>query len=242
MRIKAFILVFVFALTSCSNNSISIPVLKFDGLRGNVSMIRESKFDAVEKFGEVVPDDLNEVIIYEYDNDGNPIKYGVYDDEGDYIFKLEQKYENGLLVSQTSSQKYGNKTVHNVVAERKKNYIKWLNNEGREDESSSELFYNGLSYKAVDKDGNTLTEVKCDKRGRLIEQKSYSDGQIIYRILRDYDKDGNLTASKEYYSPNEPTIMKYTYPEFDKKGNWVTQYTWKDGEVVGITKRDISYR
>lgn len=103
-------------------------------------MTKESKFDAVEKFGEIVPDDLNEVVIYEYDNDGNPVKYGVYDEDGDYIFKLEQKYDNGLLVSQTSFQKYGNKTAHNVVVERKKNYIKWLNNEGREDESSSELF------------------------------------------------------------------------------------------------------
>lgn len=112
------------------------------------------------------------------------------------------------------------------------------------DESSSELFYNGLSYKEVDKEGNIVTEVECDKRRRIIEQKSYSDGQIIYRILRNFDKDGNLiVATTEYQSSEEPTIVtKFTYPEFDKKGNWLTQYAWEDGEVVGITKRDISYK
>lgn len=57
LRIKALILVFVLAITACSNNSISIPTLKFGGLRGNVSMTKESKFDAVEKFGEFFPDD-----------------------------------------------------------------------------------------------------------------------------------------------------------------------------------------
>lgn len=68
--------------------------------------------------------------------------------------------------------------------------------------------------------------------------------QIIYRILRDFDKDGNLTvATTEYQSSEEPTIVtKFTCPEFDKKVNWLTQYAWEDGEVVGITKREISYR
>lgn len=54
-----------------------------------------------------------------------------------------------------------------------KNYIKLLMNEGSVDESSSELFYNGLSYKEVDKEGNIVTEVECDKRGRIIEQTNY---------------------------------------------------------------------
>lgn len=107
---------FVLAITACSNNSISIPTLKFGGLRGNVSMTKESKFDAVEKFGEFFPDDLDEVIIVEYDNDVNQVKYGVNDAEGDYIFKLEQIYDDGLLVSEI--QKYWSKTVRNVVVDR----------------------------------------------------------------------------------------------------------------------------
>lgn len=60
-----------------------------------------------------------------------------------------------------------------LVVERKKNYIKLLMNEGSVDESSSELFYNGLSYKEVDKEGNIVTEVECYKRGRIIEQTNY---------------------------------------------------------------------
>ena len=206
-------------------------------------MTKESKFDATEKFGEIIPDDLNEVIIVEYDKDGNQVKYGVYDEEGNYIYKHEQLYEKDLFVSETFYHKYVNKkTVHRVV-ERKKNYIKLLNNEGEEGESSIERFYNGLSYKEVDKEGNTISEVKCDKNGRLIEQKFYSDGRIIYHILYNFDKDGNLiSSSTDYQLSEEPTTIKYTYPKFDKKGNWVTQYIWKEGEIVGITKRDISYR
>lgn len=240
MRNKALILVPVLALIACSNNSISIPALKYGGLQGNVSKTKESKFDAVEKFGEVVPDDLNEVIIVEYDNDGNQVKYGVYDDEGNYVYKFEEIYENGLLVSETFYRN-GEKTV-NTIVERKKNYIKWFSNSGKEDESSVEILYSGLTYKAVDKDGNTVREVECDKKGRIIEDKMYSNGKIIYRLLLDFDKDGNLITKTEYQSSEEPTIMKYTYPEFDKNGNWVTQYTWEDGEVVEITKREISYR
>lgn len=159
---------FDLAITACSNNSISIPTLKFGGLRGNVSMTKESKFDAVEKFGEFFPDDLDEVIIVEYDNDVNQVKYGVNDAEGDYIFKLEQIYDDGLLVSEI--QKYWSKTVRNVVVDRKKNYIKLLRNEGSEDESSSELFYNGLSYKEVDKEGNIVTEMECDKGDGLLNR------------------------------------------------------------------------
>lgn len=96
-----------------------------------------------------------------------------------------------------------------MVVERKKNYIKLLMNEGSVDESSSELFYNGLSYKEADKEGSIVTDVECDKRGRIIEQKSYSDGQIIYRILSDFDKDVNLiTTTTEYQPPEEPTIYR----------------------------------
>lgn len=241
MKTKALIPIFiVLALTACSNVSTSIPNLKFGGLRGNVSMTKESKFDAVEKFGEFVPDDLNEVIIVEYDNDGNQVKYGVYDDEGDYIYKFEEVYEDGLLVSETFCR-YGEKTVSTVI-ERNKNYIKWLINAGKEDESSEEILFSGLTYKAVDKEGNTIREVECDKDGRIIENKGYSDGRIIYHLLFDFDKDGNLITKTEYLSSEEPVIRKYTYPEFDKKGNWITQYAWEDGEVVEITKRDISYR
>lgn len=244
MKAKALIPIFVvFALTACSSNeSTSIPNLKFDGLRGNVSMTKESTFDAVEKFGEFVPDDLNQVIIVEYDNDGNQIKYGVYDADGDNIYKSESLYDDGLFVSRTSYEGYLKKKTVSRVVERKKNYVKNLTNEGEEDEHYYELFYNGLSRKTVDEEGNITNESKYDKSGRLIEWTSYSDGEINTRILRTYDKAGNLITETQYRLSYETFRAQYTYPEFDKKGNWVTRYTLEDGEVVEITKREISYR
>lgn len=242
MKNKALLPLLLLALTSCGGNGVSIPQLKFGGLNGNVSMTKESKFDVVEKFGEVIPDDLNEVIITEYDKDGNQIKYGLYDEDGDFIIKLEDTYENNLLVSEVTYQKYGNKKINSRVVERKKNYIKWLNNEGMDDEYSVELIYDGLSYKGVDKDGKTTLEVQCDKKGRMIDQKSYSNGEIVFRISREFDKDGNLIKTTQYQANGDPSVETFTYPEFDKKGNWITQYTLEDGEVVGITKREITYR
>lgn len=243
MNTKAILPLFLLVLTACSNNGTSIPQIKFSGMKGNISMIKESCYDATEKFGEIVPDELNGVNIWEFDNDGNQTKFGCYDEDGDYIYKVETTYENGNIVSETSYAKIGNKKTENKVIERKKNYIKWLFDIGTENENSVEHIYDGLYYKGVDKDGKLVEECFFDKKGRLIERKSYSNGELSYRGLMEYDKDNNLTKLTQYYSTGEAsTVTYYTYPEFDKKGNWITLYLFEDGEIQGIFKREITYR
>ena len=42
-------------------------------------------------------------LVYEYDTDGHLIKFSVYDDDGDYIFKLEDIFEKCLIVPSFAS-------------------------------------------------------------------------------------------------------------------------------------------
>jgi len=242
MKSKALLPLLLLALTACDDNGISIPRLEFGGLNGNVSKTKESKYDAVEKFGEIVPDDLEEVTITEYDEDGNQTKYALYDEDGDRIYKIESAYEKNQIVSEVVYLKYENQKIISRVVDRKKNYIKWLSNEGMDDESTLELIFEGLTYKGVNLDGETVFEMQYDKTGRMIDRKSYSKGEVISRTSQEFDKDGNLVKVTEYYSSDTPSVVTFSYPEFDKKDNWITRYTWEDGEVVSVTKREITYR
>ena len=242
MRAKHLFLFLLFAITACNNSGTSVPTLKFSGLRGNISIYKEYQYYAKEKFGEIVSDGLAQVMIREFDKDGRLLKHGVYDEDGDYIIKVEEIYENGLLSSEVLYQSNNKEKMVSRVAERRKDYIKWLVNEGTDDETIAENFYDGLYYKALDNDGIISFEMFFDKAGRAIEQKNYSEGKLVDHYLQEYDNNGDLIKTISHADDDSPSVTTYTYPEYDKKGNWITQYTWEDGEVLFITKREISYR
>ena len=238
MRISFSFIILLFVATACSNNRISTPELKFDGLKGNVSGCKDYSYDAEERFGEIVPGDLDGVVIYEYDNDGHQIKLGIYDDDGEYIFKQEKVFEKALVVSSTTMTRVNDKKTKKTVVERKKNYIKWR----ADDETTMETFYDKNSCLTKDENGDIIEEYVFDNKGRPLEEKAYYKGELSYRRQNEYDKNGLLIRSKTYYSSNNTEVLTYKYPEFDKKGNWIVQYVYEDGEIEYIVKRDIIYR
>lgn len=235
--------ILLFAITACNNNGTSIPQLKFDGMKGNVSMVKESEFGAIEKFGEIAPDYLYLVKIYEYDRNGNQTKIAEYHDDGDWKYKYERTYEDGIVVSSVFylNGSKSKKREDRVIA-REKNHIKYLCDIGTDEEHTEDDFFDGLYVKNVDKDGNLKGEYFYDNKGRLVEHKNYHDRKLNFRLLREFDKDNNVIKESVYYSCGEPDITTYSYPEYDKKGNWTTRYKWNDGEVEYITKREITYR
>ena len=237
MKIRLSFIILLFVATACSNNGTSIPELKFEGLKGNVCGFKEYRYDAVERFGEIVPGYLDGVTIYEFDNDGHLIKLGIYDDDGDCLFKRENIYENGLFVSSIMTNGNDKKT-ENIVVERKKNYIKWRTDY----ECTTETYYDKNSCLTKDENGDIVEESVFDNKGRLIELKKYYDGEIIFRTQREYNKQGLLVKLISYYSSNNSEVLTYKYQEFDKKGNWIVQYVYEDGEIEYIVKRDITYR
>ena len=239
---KRITILFSLLLTACvgSSNFTSIPQLKFDGMKGNISMVKESKYDAKEKFGEIVPSDLDEVTVQEYNKDGRRVSFAVYDEDGKIIFKLEDEYEKGHIVSETTYQSYGDKKTVMKVVERKKNYVKWVE-VGADKELVREQIFDGYTCKQVVA-GETVSIAYFDKKGRFVEEKSYHEGDITFRILQEYDDKNNPIKTTEYRSYGDPVVQTFTYPEFDKKGNWITQFVWEDGEVINVVKREITYR
>lgn len=238
MRIGFSFIILLFVATACSNNRTSIPELKFDGLKGNVSGCKDYRYDAEERFGEIIPGDLDVVFIYEYDNDGHQIKLGIYDDDGDYIFKQEKVFEKALVVSSTTMTRVNDKKKKNTVVERNKNYIKWRADDG----STMETFYDNNSSLTKDENGDIIEESVFDNKGRPLEVKAYYKGELSYRQINEYDKSGLLIRTKTYYSSNNSEVLTYKYPEFDKKGNWIVQYVYENEEIEYIVKRDITYR
>lgn len=236
--------ILLFAITACNNNETSVPQLKFGGMKGNVSMVKESEYDAIEKFGEIVPNVLRFITIYEFDKNGNEINTADYSDDGECLYKKETSYENGQLSSITYYDNFfmQSKITENRVIAREKNHIKWLCGVGTDEEYTIDVFYKGLYSKAQDKDGILAEECFYDKNGNRIEQKLYNiEGELVSRCLCEFDKDNNL-IKRTYYSNEESNVTTHSYPEYDKKGNWITQYTWIDGKVTNVIKREITYR
>lgn len=97
MKKLLFLSVLFYMLTSCNQG---VPSLKFEGLNGKVQSVRESKYEAVEKFGEAIPDELEQVLILDFDKDGHLLKHFLYDDDGELMYGWEQSYD-GDIVTQT---------------------------------------------------------------------------------------------------------------------------------------------
>lgn len=228
-------------LISCCGDGNSVPAIKFGGLNGNVSMTKDSQYEAVEKFGEPVPTNLFSVSITEYDNEGHQVKSCIYDKEGDYVFRTENVFEDGLVVSESQELYFNKGKDIRTVVERKKNYIKWQGHTYDGSESILEYFYKGLHLTI--KDGDVVTvEMDYDKAGHVLEQKNYLDGKVSFRILREFDNNGNMSKMIQYSGNDEPQTTLYQYKDFDKKGNWTSQYIYEDGKLAGIIIREITYR
>ncbi|MBQ4388498.1 MAG: hypothetical protein II824_00805 [Bacteroidales bacterium] len=242
MRHRVLSLLFLLVLSACAGNMVSAPELKYGGLNGDVSMTKETCYRAVEKFGEPVPTDLSEVIITEFDVDGHQIKYCQYDEDGDFIFKAENTFEKGLVVSESHELFFKEGKYTRSVVERKKNYIKWQEHEIDGEESFTEFFYNGLHLTIKDEEGEVTTEMDYDKTGHVVEQTNYKDGKVTFRILREFDKKGNMIKMVQYRDGVNSETITYRYTEFDKKGNWTTQIVNKEGKLESIVKREITYR
>lgn len=242
MRNRIILLFTLLGFVCCGNNDIPVPEIMFGGLNGNVSLTKDSDYNAVEKFGEPVPTDLHSVFVTEYDKDGHEIKFCQYDEDGDFILRIENVFEEGLVVSESHELSFCEGKYSRTVVERKKNYIKWQEHTFDGSESFSECFYNGLHLTTKDDTGLVSQQTDYDKAGRELESRDYRDGMLSARTLREYDNKGNMTKMVQYQGNDEPKTTTYQYKDYDKKGNWTTKYIYDNGKLEGIIKREITYR
>lgn len=216
----------IFLFVACNNNGVSVPELKFNGMKGNVARVKESKHEAKEKFGEVIPGNLIELQVHDFDEDGHWISTNTYDEDGDREWAWEANYENGLLASVDSwTPRFQFHSTQKVI-ERKKNYIKW---------DDHEEFYDGLHKKEVF--DNFSCEFSYDKNGRVLSVLNIKEnGDTTYRIIKKFDKNGVLVREE-----NNGSVRTYSYKEFDNKGNWV-KAVCTEGDDMFLLEREIQYR
>lgn len=240
MKKHTILLLLLCSTVACNNNSSPIPELKYDGANGDIRMIKESMYYAFERFGEPVADELQGVVITEFDNKGHQIKAGAYDADGDCYYAVERTYENNLLVSEVIRSSNNNKATNRVI-ERTKSHIKWALNEGTKEESTCDYYYDGLLSTRKDKNGVIENETLYNDRGQVLEERQYSNGTLSGRKEYEYDKDGNMIKETDYVK-SDSMVITFTYPESDKKGNWLTRYWWDNDRVLLISIREITYR
>lgn len=223
---------FSFILVACD---VSIPELPFDGLHGNVSMVRDSTFSVIERNGEVVADSLIDLSVKKYDKKGHTIYYSTG-------FREEKsRYFNGERVSTTTIEG-GIETWTERLICRKKNYRKW-----RErcetfiiEDSFKEIYYDGLNLKSISSYGAMSIE-RYDEEGHLIDAKLFADDTLDLCYHCEYDND--IEVRVEYvYDSTDTIVFTLTYPVFDKEQNWATQIAWSEGRPCNIIRREITYR
>lgn len=95
------------------------------------------------------------------------------------------------------------------------------------------------------KDGKVLwrNTFRYDADGNLTELTTFdADGSITARTVTQHDGKGFPTSTETFGPDNTPDkLLTHTYETFDKKGNWLRRINHRDGKVVSLIEREITY-
>jgi len=242
MKKIMFILTVTIFVVGCSENNIKKQ--KFLGAKGNPKTIKETIYEAFEKFGEVIEGDVDEVIRYEFDKNGNIQKLTHYNDEGDIVFSESYVFEDGECVETKSYQKYNNivstsrlknRTSKNETWERETSDGKITTSYSEYDKFTTTIITKDSENNIVSKQENTI-----DNKGNLVEIKVYKEEKVVYWYKTKFDDNSQEIERKMLVSYDEG-VFTYKYDSFDKKGNWIKRFEYKDGEIKSLTIREIEY-
>lgn len=224
MKTNSILLLGLLCLAACSQRgSISVPTLKYDGLKGDVAAIKEQ--------------DINRLGITYFDKQGRQIRYEEYGQDGVCVLTIIDRYKGNLLVRE-KTETYPDTRSEKHVVSRKDNYVKWVS----DTDGTVEMFYDGLHYCAKNAAGELLGEAWFDETGRLTRQKNYSEGTLVLDAVRGYDGDGLLISQTECHPQGDTLTFTYSYPRLDENGNWLVRYNHLGDRIIGSTKREIYYR
>lgn len=242
MRKVLFVLLAVIPLVFSGCGGIAEQ--KFMGISGKPKSVKETKYEAVEKFGEAVEQDIEDASYYEFNKDGHIQKIAVYDYDGDVIFSRTYKYENGKQVETNSFQKYNNILTTDVLKNRTSKSETWetTTSDGRTTTTNLEIGNQKTISVTKDSDGNTISkaDIRFDKKRNLVEQKIYSENQVVYWVKSTFDDDSK-EITKTILAGGDDGIYRYEYKEFDNKGNWTKRIEYLNEELGFVTMREIKY-
>ena len=242
MKKIMFILAIAVFFISCSDSNKN---QKFLGLKGNPKSIKEIKYDAFEKFGEVIEDDIDEVIHYEFDKTGSIKKIAYYDEDGDMMYSVTNTFKDGVCIESKFYQKYSDATTTSSLKDKTSKSETWemKTSDGKITTSYSE--YDKLKTTIITKDSEnnvvSKEEQTKDNKGNIIEVKVYNEDDVVYWYKSTFDDKSQEIEKKMLAGGYDEGIYTYKYDSFDKKGNWIRKIEYKDGEIESLAIREIEY-
>ncbi len=206
-----------------------------ENLKGKVKSIKETTYEAVDKFGQIEKGNVfydrfsllfNSPFTIIYNEKGNKIEKNYYNSDGSLKSKTTYKYDEK-----------GNNIEENIY--------------GSDGSLKSKTTYkydkkgNNIEENTYDSDSrlNFKATYKYNEKGNIIEKNYYdSDGRLNFKATYKYDKKGNNIEYNICYSDGslDKTTYKYKY-EYDKNNNWTQQVTYENNKPTQITERIIEY-
>lgn len=211
-----------FILFSCSgqnNNKIKNDLTELK-LKGKVKTLKETKYIAVDKFGEIQKGDMVDEVpkyICSFNEIGKKTEESQYNSDGSllisgrWIYKYDDKMNNIEINMYSSDGSLNDKNIY--IYDDKGNKTEWnaYNSNG------------SLSFK---------WSYKYDDKGNLIESNNYSSkGSLIAKYIYKYDDKGNK-IEENLYLPNNELMGKTTYV-YDDKGNEIEKQDYKSDGSLG---------
>lgn len=214
---------------------------KFMGLKGKVETVKEFKYEAIDKFGEIEPSDLEEVIAYTFNADGHLVKYGIYNEDGDCIVRIEHTYNGEECTQSTFYNSYSDETTIQNLIEVKDNTQIWEIRQGDKITQVEFVKSDKYSRHTTRKDGaiEEQQENWFDDNGNVIEVKIVKGNDIVYWAKSKF-QDGNEVQT-EYLKGDDGGVATYAYEDYDDTGNWTKKIVYRNGEPTYIIKREIKY-
>ena len=245
---KIVVVASLLALVGCAGSGdSSIPQLKYDGLNGDVERVRESFYEIEEKFGEAIPTELEEVVIYDFSADGHLIKQATYDEDGDFLHGFEMEWNGDKCVQSSSNSRWQEEpVVTKFLSESNGVTLCEESANGKTTQYEEEKIENGLTRTMIRREnGKETMRIVCtfDKRGKMLHQHQQWDGKEL-EIRNKIDKEG-LLVERMMKAPEYLETVRYQYKEFDAKGNWTKALVVRsqDGDVEGMMAlREYTYR
>jgi hypothetical protein len=215
-------------LISCSETKKKHNDREKDELLGNVTQIKENKYEAFEKFGEISTGascgNIMNNTLKKYNNQGNIKEEYYYNNDGTLHSKYIYEYdERGRLTEQSSFSANGNLEFKSTFKnDDKGNIIERIGT------PSSPQFTS---------DGFRRTFV-FDKNGNMIESCDYnSSGNLNSKAVNKFDNIGNLIEAREYNG--DGSLWYINTFKYDSIGNVVEEinYDSKDSIQNRTTKK-----
>jgi hypothetical protein len=244
---NSIVLVFLI-LTSCV--TITKSTLTENNLKGNIRSIMAATYVAYDTSGEIHLGAQTANSIQFYNKEGNITQnlHTSFLSSGQTEWKNVTTYDNAnRKVEEMQFDENGNLAMtYKTMYDNKGNLIE-ENNCGFTSEDPNLLNVRTRSF--YDELGNTVKRETRLCKGKIIEttELKYDEHR---NIIESIDFDAYMTSTKttyrydskhfliEEWKGSESTTYKY---KLGKRGNWTTRYTYKNGIIGIVEKRDIEY-